>query len=78
VRKRLSFTTYANTSIEMDVPEEVAAQGDEAIALYMQENGNFPTLCHQCSGYGREAELELGDEWKPVRNQDGTIASMDG
>lgn len=31
MRKRLSFTTFADTSIELDVPDEVAIMGDEAI-----------------------------------------------
>lgn len=80
MRKQISFTTYANTSITADVPAEVCEQGAEAIALWMQENCDFPTLCHQCASDsfgGNQSQdgqnLDLGDEWEPVRDEDGTI-----
>lgn len=78
MRKRISFTTYANTSIEVDVPDGIVARGAEAIAEYMQENGDFPWLCAQCASdrYG-DRNLDLGDEWEPVRDEDGAIEVED-
>lgn len=30
-----------------------------------------PGVCAQCSGWGRDHSLEVGDEWEPVTNKDG-------
>jgi hypothetical protein len=74
------MTTWANTVIELDVPDEVIAEGDDAIENYMIENGSFPWLCAQCAGGKHmmvDHNLDLGDEWEGVRDQDGKLQVED-
>lgn len=61
------LTTWANTSIEVE------ADDPEQAKELAEESGQFPTLCHQCSGYGRGQSLDIGDEWdaKEVTLLDG-------
>ena len=69
-KHRIYFQTIASTSIEVEVPDEVT--DPEEIAELAEEQADFPTLCHQCTGGTRfqSQNLELGDEWEPLR-EDG-------
>lgn len=70
-RVRVYFQAIASTSVEIDVPDEVT-DSDDIVNLAYEQNPDFPTLCHHCSGgqFGKP-ELELGDEWVPSENGDG-------
>lgn len=59
-RYSVALTTWANTAVVVE-----ASSPDEAKRL-AEESGEFPTLCHQCSGYGHGPSLEIGDEWNAV------------
>lgn len=77
--RTVPFSGFSSTTITADVPDDIA-DDPEAVALYMQENCDFPTLCHQCVGMGGKGQnLELGDEWEPVRSiEDNTVEMWDG
>lgn len=59
---RIPMTTYANTSIEVETDET----DPEKIIQAAYEQAEFPTICAQCSGWGRDTELEIGDDWETV------------
>jgi hypothetical protein len=51
------LTTTASTSVQVEAESEDEAR-DKAY------NAEMPSICAQCSGWGREGKsLELGDEW---------------
>lgn len=52
---RVTLTTFANTSVEVE------ADDPEQARTLAEESGEFPTLCHQCSD-----GCDLGDEWTAV------------
>jgi hypothetical protein len=67
---RVVLVTSASTSVEVeaDSPEEAATAAQE---------GNLPSLCHQCTGGYRKGspELILGDEWGVPRGEgDGPLS----
>jgi hypothetical protein len=62
------FTTVASTSISVEAENKEAAID----AAYECE---FPTICAQCSGWGRDFNLELGDEWTPDTGPDKSETS---
>jgi hypothetical protein len=53
------FKTYAFTSVEVEAE-------DEADAFDKTEQAEMPTLCAQCSGWGRgnQPAVELSDVWE--------------
>jgi len=54
--------TTASATLTMEVPDDVAAQGAEAISEYIEMNhSDGLSICAQCSGWGRKASLDLGD-----------------
>lgn len=57
------FNTHASASITADVPDDVAAEGPGAISEWILENGSFPALCAQCSGWDQPYSLDLA-EWE--------------
>lgn len=59
---RIPMTTYVNTSVEVETDET----DPEKIVEAAYEQANFPSICAQCSGWGNDQELELGDDWSPV------------
>ena len=67
-RYTVPFTTWANTSVEIEVPDDVTdpEQIAELAWEQMGEEGG-PTLCHQCTGTRNGGGLEIGDEWEPAR-----------
>jgi hypothetical protein len=63
--------TTASATITADVPDDVAKQGAEAISEWIEMNApDSPTLCAQCSGWGRKVSLDLGD-FETVVNETG-------
>lgn len=50
--------TYASTSVDV----EAADKSEAAEKAY--EELDAPGLCAQCSGWGRDSYLELGEEWE--------------
>lgn len=59
---RVSMQTVATTVIEVEVPDDVT--DPEEIAERAYEEGTFPTICAHCSGWGKDHNLDLGDEWE--------------
>lgn len=57
------FTTWANISVEVDVPDGVT--DPERIAELAMEAFQGTSLCHQCGG-DRNSNLELGDDFEAV------------
>jgi len=66
------FETTASASLTMDVPNDVAADGPEAIAEYIYANhpDAMPSVCAQCSGWGKAFSLDLGD-FETTVHEDG-------
>jgi hypothetical protein len=58
---RVSMQTVATTVVEIEVPDDVTDH--EEIATRAAEEGEFPTICGQCAGWGRGYSLDMGDEW---------------
>lgn len=60
-RYRVTLTTHANTTVEIDAPDDATLE--EIAELAVQQNEG-PTLCRQCSGgdFGHQ-HLDLGDDW---------------
>lgn len=65
------FTTWANTSVVVEVPDDVTDPAAIIKAAERKLYDNAPGLCNQCSGGYRGASyLEIGDEWE-VPTHDG-------
>lgn len=64
------FITTASAAIKADVPDDVAAEGAEAISEWICSNRGMPRLCAQCSGWGQEYNVDLG-EWEPETHAAG-------
>lgn len=64
--------TIASTSVEVEADNE-----DEA--LDKAYDASMPTICAQCSGWGKESYLELGDVWEAnqVADADGKVVWED-
>lgn len=58
---RVSMQTVATTVIEIEVPDDVT--DPEEIAERAAEEGEFPTICAQCAGWGRNYNLVMDGEW---------------
>lgn len=48
----MSSTANATVTVEADSPEQA------------EEVAEFPSICAQCSGWGRDHSLEIGDDWE--------------
>ena len=59
------FTTSASTIVEVeaDSPDEARELADEKF--------ESPYLCAQCSGWGGQQNLELGDGWEQDETDGG-------
>ncbi|MFC1420789.1 hypothetical protein [Streptacidiphilus cavernicola] len=64
------FQTTASAAVTADVPDDVAAQGAEAISEWIWEHGELPTPGAQASGWGQPWSLDLG-EWEIESHADG-------
>jgi hypothetical protein len=62
------FTTSASAAVSADIPDEIAADGPDAISEWIAVNVGTTTLCHQC------AHIDLGD-WETVTVHDAAADS---
>ncbi|GLW73712.1 hypothetical protein Kpho02_60100 [Kitasatospora phosalacinea] len=63
MRVRVTLTTHANTTVEIDVPENATTEEIAELAVAQNEEA-APTLCCQCaSGQFGSQHLDLGDDW---------------
>jgi hypothetical protein len=60
---RVPLTTYASASILVETDET-----DPEKILEEALGEGVPGICAQCSGWGRNHSLEVGDEWEPVQD----------
>lgn len=61
---RLNVPIYADAYAEVEVPDEVEAEGFEAVNDYVTANADLPSLCAQCGGWGSHEGIELGEaDW---------------
>jgi hypothetical protein len=54
---RVYLETVASTTIEVEAEDK-----DEAYEFVA--SANMPRICGQCSGWGNDQNLELGDVWE--------------
>ncbi|RPE27210.1 hypothetical protein [Kitasatospora cineracea] len=60
---RVTLTTHANTTVEIDAPDNATDEEIAELAMAACED-NAPTLCRQCVGGDHGAQhLDLGDDW---------------
>lgn len=64
---RVPLTGIADAMITVETDE---TDPEKILEKAYQEE--FSTLCAQCSGWGRDFYLEIGDYWEPVEKKDGT------
>jgi hypothetical protein len=62
---RVWYSTTASTSVEVeaDSPDDAREVANEAF--------ESPMICAQCSGWGQEHDLELGDDWEQDDSEHG-------
>lgn len=60
------FTTWANISVEVEVPDNVT--DPQEIVELAQEADQGTSLCRQCGG-SRNNGLEIGDDFEPVMEE---------
>lgn len=58
---RVNMQTVATTVIEIEVPDDMT--DPEEIAERAADEAEFPTLCAQCAGWGRNVSLAMDGEW---------------
>jgi hypothetical protein len=75
MKLKVDIWTRASATVEIDVPEEDIVSVAEDIGIapedvklddlidLIHEKLEEPTICVQCSGWGKKHILELGDEW---------------
>lgn len=73
-RVGINTSAYATVDVEIDddAIREVAELNEvdvdgvtvEMLRDKIEENYETPNLCAQCSGWGRDYSLDLGDEWE--------------
>lgn len=63
---RVPFNTWAGGSITVDTDET-----DPEKILEEAYTEGIPSVCAQCSGWGRDFSLEIGDEWEENRDKEG-------
>jgi hypothetical protein len=64
---RVPLSGYVSVSVTVETDET----DPERIVEEALSEG-VPSICAQCSGWGRDHSLEIGDEWEPVEDEDGT------
>lgn len=63
------MTTWASTTVEIEVPDDITDPEQIAeLALEQMAVEGGPTLCHQCSSSRNGGGLEIGDEWEPAES----------
>lgn len=76
MKLKVDVWTRASATVEVDVPEEDIAAVAEDLGILPQdvtigdlldlvyEKIVHPSICAQCSGWGKPHSLELGSEWE--------------
>ncbi|MFD6250280.1 hypothetical protein [Streptomyces roseolus] len=64
---RINITGHASGSLTVETDET----DPERIFEEAMSDPGAPTICAQCSGWGRNYSLEIGDEWEPEMNENG-------
>ena len=72
MKYRISFVTSASGSITVETDET----DPERIVEEAYAEG-IPGICAQCSGWGRDHELEVGDEWDVDEDDKGPVIYTD-
>ncbi|MFF5973668.1 hypothetical protein ACFY7C_19285 [Streptomyces sp. NPDC012769] len=68
MKYQVSFETSAGGHITVETDET----DPERILEAAYEEG-IPSVCAQCSGWGRDYSLEIGDEWDPIEDEQGLV-----
>jgi hypothetical protein len=63
---RVPMTTYANASVLVETDE---TDPEKIFEEALSQGG--PSICAQCSGWGRTHSLEIGDDWEPETDEEG-------
>lgn len=56
---RVTFTGSASATVDVETDET-----DPEVIAELAYQEDFPTVCAQCSGWGRSYSLEIPDEWE--------------
>lgn len=64
---RVPLSGYASATVTVETDE---TDPERILEEALQEG--VPSICAQCSGWGRSHSLEVGDEWEPVEDENGT------
>lgn len=59
---RVPLVSYANATVTVEAPDD--ADPEEIVEAALMEG--VPSICAQCSGWGRDYSIDMGDEWEPV------------
>jgi hypothetical protein len=62
---RVNLTGYADASITVETEET-----DPGRIYEEAMTEGVPGLCAQCSGWGRDHSLDVGDEWEPETDRE--------
>lgn len=57
-----AYDGYVEFESAVVIQPETSAEDTERVVEDGYESGTFPTLCAQCSGWGRNFSISLGDE----------------
>ena len=70
---KVYLQTVASTVIEVEAE-------DKAEAYELATEQEMPTVCAQCSGYGRPGQpsLELGDNWEGDDDTEKAVHEVEG
>lgn len=66
-RYTVPLTSWANIAVTVETDETDPEKIAELAGMKAS-----PHLCHQCGG-SRNDSLEIGDEWEPVRGENGEL-----
>lgn len=65
---RVPLTGHASATITVETDE---TDPEKIYEEAMQEG--VPSICAQCSGWGRPYSIDMGDEWEPEYDDEGGI-----
>lgn len=73
MKYEVSYVTSASGHITVDTDET-----DPELIIEAAYEEGIPSICTQCSGWGRDYSLEIGDEWDPHEDDKGPVIYKDG
>ncbi|MGN6128502.1 MAG: hypothetical protein ACTHON_18240 [Humibacter sp.] len=62
---RVPMTTWANATVDVETDET------DPEKIFELATEGAPSICAQCSGWGRKHSLEIGDDWEPATDEEG-------